>query len=218
MEKKEHPLKNYPEEEKVDYLAVVGSMASVDGEVTDDEIAQLREFCKDAGLSGGAIGRVVASTEAPDNVRVEEVISRLSESDLKFTLLTDLLFLAHADEEVDAEEEDRIDEIAAELNIEQERLEAIRKYVSAVVEARNSDAEKNLGEAAANALANVAGAGVPIGAVAAAGTSGLSAAGMTSGLAALGLGLGMAGGIGAVALLGIGAYTGVHAIYNRIKD
>ena len=65
--------------------------------------------------------------------------------------------------------------------------------------------------------AGLAAAGVPITAVAMAGTvSGLSAAGITSGLAALGLGLGMTAGIGAVAAIGTGAYFGVRWLYDSI--
>lgn len=218
MKKNKHPLNEYPENEKVDYLSVIASIAAADGHVSDEEVSHLREFCKMIGISATGIGKVIAAAEDVSNVNIRQVISQLSESDLRFTLVTEMFYLAYADGILKPSEKKEIRKIAKKLNIKDEQTEAIQRYVEAVIKAKDSGSSKEelkrLGGEVAASLTSV---GVPIGAVAISGTVfGLSAAGISSGLAALGMGFGMTTGIGVAVGIGVGSYFGVRWLYKKL--
>lgn len=210
-----HPLANYPEDERVDYLCLVASIASADGEVTDDEITQLHEFCTGIEIGEFGIGMIINAVEDPSVVDIQAIITRLSQTDLKFTLLTDMFFMAYADGIVSPGEEGEICKIAAKLQITRNQIAAIDRYVNAVISAqRPGDSQKDwkdLGSEIAGALAS---AGVPLGAVAIAGT--IFGDGITSALSALGLGLGTTTGIGVVVSIGVSSYFGVRWLFKKL--
>lgn len=217
MDKQRHPLVEYPEVERVDYLSVVASLASVDGKVTDNEIERIREFCEQIDIGNIGIGLVIAAVEDPSVVDVSTILSRLAQTDLKFTLLADMLFMAHADGICCPEEQEEIHKIATMLHISTEQIEAMNTYVETVLTAtskktKRSDADwKRIGSETASVLAS---AGIPFGAVAIAGS--IFGQGITSGLAALGMGLGVTTGIGVAVSLGVGSYFGVRWLCQKL--
>ena len=217
MSETKHLLTSYSQGDKVAYLSIVASIASADHNVSDEEIAHLRKLCKSVEISSKGLGTVISAAEHPSKVNVVKYIKDLSSSDLRFSLMTDIIALAFADDEFTSEEETKITAMAKTLKIKPDQLAAIKKYIEAVRSAQTStgtaDSLKKLG---GDVTAGLAASGVPIAAVAIAGYSGLSAAGIASGLAVLGLGFGMATGIGAVAAIGVGSYLGVRALYKKM--
>ena len=214
MNDQKHPLTAYPEDEKIDYLSLVASIAAADGKITDDEISTLREFCDTIGIGEAGTGLIIAALEDPSMVDVQAILERLSHTDLKFTLLTDMLFMAHADGIVSPGEEEEISKIAAKLQIAKEQISAIERYVNAVLTAQQSSQAdwKLKGSEIAGVLAST---GVPLGAVAISGSF-LSVQGIAAGLTALGLGLGLIPGIGVALSLGVGSYFGVRWLFKKI--
>lgn len=215
----EHPARGLLVRERVDYMVVVAAVAAADGTVVAAEMGALRDKCKELGLDASEIGEVIAAAEQPDAVRVEEIATRLRGSSLRFTLVTDLIFMAYADGQFAASEWQDIVAIAAVLDINEGQVTALVKYAQAVREAASAEGvgKKDFKKLGGDVAATLASAGVPIAAVAAAGVvPGLSAAGVTSGLAALGLGLGMTAGIGVVAGIGVGSYFGVRWLYRKV--
>ena len=215
----EHPAMQLPLRERVDYLTVVASMAAADGTTAGSEFEKMRELCKALGLGPAETGQVIAALEDPDTVRIGEVAGRLGSSQLRFALMTDLLFMAHADGDYCEAERAEIRELSHALNVSDAQLAALEKYVLAVLKASRAEGiggevfKKLGGEVAAS----LAAAAIPIAAVAVSGTwFGLSAAGISAGLAALGLGLGMTCGVGAVAGIGVASYISVRWLYRRV--
>ena len=214
-----HPAFKLPLRERVDYLIVVAAIAGVEGKLTGAHWEKLQDFCRDLNLGTDEVGQVVGAGTHPDAARIKEVIERLKLSNLRFTLLTDLLFMAYADNTFDSAKRKEVRTIANSLGVNDSQFTAIIKYVEGVIKAQEaagvtSDDLKRLG---GDLAASLAAAGVPIAAVAVTGTVfGLSAAGITSGLAALGMGLGMASGLGVAAALGVGGYFGVRWMYKKI--
>ena len=215
MDKRRHPLANYPEVERVDYLSIVASIAAADDKVTDEEITKIREFCETIGIGEIGLGMIISAVGDPSVIDIEPILARLSKSDLRFTLLTDMLFMAHADGIFVPSEEEEIRRIASMLNINQKQIDAMNKYVEAVLLAQSSNRAKSdwkrLGSEIAGVLAS---AGVPLGAVAIAGT--VFGNGITAGLAALGMGLGITTGVGVAISIGVGSYFGVRWLFNKL--
>jgi uncharacterized tellurite resistance protein B-like protein len=215
MNEQTHPLASYPEVERIDYLSIVTSIASADGKVTDDEITKIREFCGAIGIGEIGIGMIIAAVEDPSIVDLQPILTRLSQTDLKFTLLTDMLFMAHADGIVVPGEEEEIRKIASMLNITQEQIEAINKYVEAVISAQHADrSESDWKELGCDIAGILASTGVPLGAVAIAGT--VFGNGLVSGLTALGMGMGLATGAGVAVSIGVCSYFGVRWLLKKI--
>src|SRR5947207_718414 len=113
----EHSARDLPLGERVDYLTVVASMAAADGRVEESELEQLRAFCRALELPRRETERVLAAARAPDRPHVREILERLKDSPLRFTLLTDLVFVAHADGDFDASELVEVEAIALALGV-----------------------------------------------------------------------------------------------------
>jgi len=221
VEGEKHPALKLPSEERTAYLRVIASMASSDGKVSDSEIAHLREACEEVGLDPVDTGSVIDSAVEPDSAEIDAAIRQLAGSELKFTLLADLLFIAHSDGKYSEEERLEVVAIADTLGINTAQVSAVDRYVAAVLRASKAkgfemdDLKKHGGEVAAGLVA----AGVPIAAVGMSGSvAGLSAAGVTSGLAALGMGLGVTTGIGVVVGIGVASYFGVRWLSKKVTS
>jgi len=222
MEKEQkHPLLKATEQEKIAYISIVASIASADNNVSSDEIDNLLKLCDQVNLSSDGVGKVIAAAKDPNSAPIKQYISELKNSELKYTLIADMYFLGYADDELTDDEITEIKSISSKLNVKKDQVEAIAKYVKAMIDQAKGKIEgketlKNVGSEVAGSLAA---AGVPLGAVAVSGSVfGLSAAGMTSGLAALGLGFGMATGIGAVAAIGVASFIGVRWAIKKLTD
>jgi len=219
MTSAKHPAISLPISDRVDYLIVVASMAAADGELAAAELTKLREFCMSLELGPAERGVVMAAAEQPDAVHIREVAGRLKSSELRFTLMTDLLFMAYADEKYVEAERREIHALADALGIPDAQRVALEKYVVAVLKAQQTSGvgPEDLKKLGGDVAASLASVGVPIAAVAVSGSVfGLSAAGITSGLAALGLGLGMASGLGVAVGIGVGGYFGVRWLYRQV--
>ena len=223
MSEEKHPALELTEAERVDYLTVVASMAAADGHVDDVEISRLRESCKALKLDAAGIGTVIAAAEQPDETRLDEILERLKGAKTRFTLITDVLFMAHADDDYDSAERVKVLRLAEAVGVTADQVVALEKYVEALKKGGKADAggvsEKDLKKLGGDVAATLASAGVPVAAVAVSGSVfGLSAAGITSGLATLGLGMGMTGGLFAVAALGAGTFFGVRWLYKKAVE
>jgi uncharacterized tellurite resistance protein B-like protein len=217
MRDQRHPLMDYSEDEKIDYLSLVGTIVAADGNISDEEISKLREFCTTIGVSGMGTGMIIAAVANPSGIDLQPILSRLSRTDLKFTLLTDMLFMAQADGIVAPGETEEIQKVAALLNITQEQIEAITKYAEAVVAVQTPEyAQSPWKDVGSEIVGILASTGVPLGAVTIAGT--ILGAGAITGLRALGMGLGTPAGIGVTVSLGVSSYFGVRWLFKKIIE
>jgi uncharacterized tellurite resistance protein B-like protein len=133
-----HPAIKLPVEERVDYLVVIASMAGADGVVKGEELANLSELCKALDLGAAETGQVLAAAEHVDGDRIRSATHRLRTSELRFTLMTDLLFLAYADGDFDGAEQKEVSGVAVTLGVDAKQLEALKKYVLAVLKAKDA--------------------------------------------------------------------------------
>ena len=218
VQERRHSLRAYPETERVDYLCLIASMAAADNIVSNDELTQLRRFCEAAKVDAIDVGLILSAAADPSSLDILEMLKRLAQTDLRFTLLSDLLFMAYADGIVAPEEDEDMQYIARHLNINPEQVAATELYVKNVLAAQTSDASKKDWTAIGSELAGaLAGAGVPLGAVALSGClCGVGAAELSKALNAMGMGLGLTPGIGVVLSLGVCSYFGVRHLFKKL--
>ena len=112
-------------------------MILADKTIKDAEIERLRSLCKTVKLSDKSTGTVIAAAYNPDEVPVKEILLRFANREIRFTLLTDVIFMAYADGAIAPPEETLIKTIATSLKINDDQVAAMRKYVEAILEAEN---------------------------------------------------------------------------------
>ncbi|MBO0359494.1 TerB family tellurite resistance protein [Hymenobacter sp. BT186] len=122
-------LQNYSEQEKTAYLSVIASLASADREASEAEIEFLQQLAQQAGLSGGAAQQVVSAAKDSTNQSVQANLDALRGSDLRFSLVTDLISFARADGSYANDEEAMVNKISAYLGINQQQTQALEQVV-----------------------------------------------------------------------------------------
>ncbi|RSK48110.1 TerB family tellurite resistance protein [Hymenobacter rigui] len=122
-------LQNYSDQEKAAYLSVIASLASADREASAAEIEFLQQLAHQAGLSGGATQQVLASAKDATNESIKSNLDALRGSDLRFSLVTDLISFARADGSYANDEEAMVNKIAAYLNITPQQTQALNQVV-----------------------------------------------------------------------------------------
>ena len=223
---KKHPLEAYSENEQIAYLSVLSSICYVDKEFGDKEKYQLDTLLNNLNISDEGKSKIYSAIfklEQEDKLSNLELIQDLNNTELKYTLISDLCLLASSDSDFSDEEYQYIFEIGELLNITQEQINAIKSTQENVAKIKdippNSEKFKRIIK---ESVSKLSGVGVPIGAIAASGSIGLSASGITSGLAALGALVGggmLAGSVLVIPAIAAGTAFGVKKLLDVVwKD
>ncbi|TGE26553.1 TerB family tellurite resistance protein [Hymenobacter metallicola] len=122
-------LQNYSDQEKAAYLSVIASLASADREASAAEVEFLQQLSQSAGLSGGATQQVLSAAKDATNESIKHNLDTLRGSDLRFSLITDLISFARADGAYSNTEEEMVNKMAAYLGINQQQTQALESVV-----------------------------------------------------------------------------------------
>ncbi len=223
-DKSAHPILAYPEEARIAYVSLLGELCYVDKNFDENERKLLDQQMDALDISDQGKARVYAAVyDLRDSHRDAIIagIQALSDSDLRFTLTGDLFIMALANDYISVEEQDYVFEIGRKLGLQDEQIKAIKQVEFGLWQLRNTPSDSESYKKMIKELAgNLAGAGVPIAAIAASGSVfGLSAAGLTSGLAALGALVGggmLAGTVLVVPAIAAGSIWGVKKLVDLV--
>ncbi|MDO7874495.1 TerB family tellurite resistance protein [Hymenobacter sp. ASUV-10] len=210
-------LQNYSEAEKTAYLSAIASLASADRQASPAEAEFLQALTQQAGLSDGAAQQVVAAAQDSTNETVKQNLDALKGSDLRFSLITDLISFARADGAYANDEEAMVGKMAAYLGVNPEQKQALETVVDQAAQVPHdaADPEKkgffdgigdklsNVGIPKSALLAGLLGVVAPMVISRVAGGANRSSSGM-GGL----LGSGMGGLLGGAAQSGMGGLLG----------
>ncbi|OQY88005.1 MAG: hypothetical protein B6D38_10995 [Anaerolineae bacterium UTCFX1] len=224
-EQKKYPLEEYSESEQIAYLSILSAVCYADKEFGDKEKRQLDmllEYIKISDVGKAKIYSSVFNLQHEDKLANLEAIKILGNTELKYTLISDLCLFALVDSKFTDEEYQYILSIGEVLGITQEQVDSIKSIQENLDRIKDipSNSEK-FRHVIKESVATLAGVGVPIGAIAASGSYfGLSAAGISSGLAFLGAGFGMlAGAVVVVPAIAIGTVYGIKKLFDVVwKD
>ncbi len=122
-------LQNYSEPEKTAYLSAIAALATADRQATAPEAEFLQRLAQQAGLSDGAIRQVLGAADHANNQTVQQSLDQLKSSDLRYSLVTDLISLARADGNYSPGEEEMIGKMAAYLGINPEQKQTLESVV-----------------------------------------------------------------------------------------
>jgi uncharacterized tellurite resistance protein B-like protein len=128
MEQQETLLKDYSDHEKGAYFGAIASIATADHSASEEEIEHLMALADSAELSveqKEAVRRAAVET-SPDELR--RCIEILRTSELRFSLVTDLISFAKADNHYSEEEKATIEGIAKQLDINRQQFSLLDEF------------------------------------------------------------------------------------------
>lgn len=223
-EQKTHPLEKYSENEQIAYLSILSAVCYVDKDFGDKEKRQLDVLLAQLKISDAGKSKIYSSIfnlQHEDKLANLDAIQNLGNTELKYTLISDLCLFSLVDSKFTDEEYQYILGVGEVLGITREQVDAIKSLQENLDKVKDmpSNSER-FKQVIKDSAANLAAVGIPIGAIAASGSVfGLGAAGLTSGLAALGALVGggmLAGAVIVVPAIAIGTAYGVKKLFDIV--
>jgi uncharacterized tellurite resistance protein B-like protein len=128
MEQQPVTLKNYSDREKGAYLGAIASIATADQSASEEELEYLMALADSAELPEDqrqVVQRAALETSADELKRCLDI---LKTSELRFSLVADLISFAKADDDYTPEERANIENIAQQLNINQQQFSLLDEF------------------------------------------------------------------------------------------
>ena len=122
-------LQNYSEDEKTAYLSAIASLATADRQASPAEGQFLQALCQQAGLSAESTQQVSAAAQDSSNESIQQHLDVLKSSDLRYSLITDLISFSRADGAYSNDEEAMVDKMSQYLGINQQQQQTLETVV-----------------------------------------------------------------------------------------
>ena len=158
-------LQNYSEDEKTAYLSAIASLATADREASPAEGQFLQALSQQAGLSPEATQQVVAAANDASNQSIQQHLDVLKNSDLRYSLVTDLISFSRADGAYSNDEEGMVNKMSQYLGINQQQqqtLETVVDQAASVAHSPEDPAKEGFLSSIGDKLSSV---GIPKGAL-----------------------------------------------------
>lgn len=129
MGQSEKLLKNYSDVEKGSYLGAIASIATADRSASEEEMEFIEALADSAGLSPEQKEAVQRSATEISGEELQKCLDVLKGSDLRFSLIADMMAFAESDQNYSPEEKANIEKIAAYLNINEQQYSLLNQFV-----------------------------------------------------------------------------------------
>jgi uncharacterized tellurite resistance protein B-like protein len=121
-------LEGYSDLEKGAYLGAIASIATADRQATPDELDHINELCAAANLSDQQQQAVTRAATELSGEELNRCLDILKTSELKYSLVTDLMAFAKTDQEYSEEEEQSIQKISNYLGLDQKQFSLLDQF------------------------------------------------------------------------------------------
>lgn len=128
MEGSEKILDGYSDMEKGAYLSAIASIATADREASEEEMQYLQTLADAAGLSDEQKEAVVKAATDESGADLQNSLDILKKSDLKYSLIADLITFSKADGEYSSSEEDSVQKIGQYLGVDQQQFSLLDQF------------------------------------------------------------------------------------------
>ena len=132
-------LTGHTGKEKAAYLGALASLATADRHADQEELDHLRELGTAAGLTEQESELVLTSAEDTSGDYLLKCLDTLKTSELRYSLVTDLIALAKADDHYSEDEKANIEKVSRYLNVDKNQFSILDQYVD---KAAKSDPEE----------------------------------------------------------------------------
>ena len=130
MEQSEKILNGYSDHEKGAYLGAIASIATADRSATEEEIEHLKSLAEAADLSTEQEAAVVRAATELSGDELKKCLDVLKNSDLKFSLVADIITFAKVDKNYSAEEKTNVEKIAQYLEVNHNQFSLLDQFVN----------------------------------------------------------------------------------------
>lgn len=128
MESSQTILQGSSDMEKGAYLGAVASIATADRQATPEEVEYLTQLAEAAGLSEEQKEAVIKAAREITDEDAKRCLDVLKTSDLKYSLVTDLIAFAKTDNDYSADEEKTVQKMADYLGVNKEQFSLLDHF------------------------------------------------------------------------------------------
>src|SRR5688500_3473770 len=121
-------LEGYSDQEKGAYLGAMASIATADRQAYDEEMEYIGALCDAADISEHQKEAVLKDANELTVYELKRCLDILKGSDLKYSLVTDLIAFAKADNNYGEAEQQRVKEISAYLDVDQNQFSLLNEF------------------------------------------------------------------------------------------
>ncbi len=141
-------LEGYSNMEKGAYLGSLASIATADRNASAEELDYLRALIESAGVTEEQSALILhaATTDVTDG-DLEKFLEILKTSELRFSLVSDVIAFAHADDDYSEAEQHKVKQIADYLGVNDEQVEVLSEFTDRATaqSAQQAENEEKLG-------------------------------------------------------------------------
>ena len=123
-------MKDHSDEEKGAYLGAIASIATADHIASEEEVEYITQLAESTDLSKEQQQGVVRAAQELSGNELIRCLDILKTSDLRFSLITDLMNFGQSDKDYSKEEKKKVERIADYLNINREQFSLLDQFVN----------------------------------------------------------------------------------------
>src|SRR5688572_2283512 len=128
MENGKTILEGYSDLEKGAYLGAIASIATADREASEEEMEHISELCDAARLTEQQKQFVLRAATELTGEDLNRCLDVLKTSELRFSLVADLIAFAKSDENYSTEEEENIQKISKYLGVDKKQFSLLDEF------------------------------------------------------------------------------------------
>jgi uncharacterized tellurite resistance protein B-like protein len=121
-------LEGYRDQEKGAYLGAVASIATADRQASPEELQYISALCDAADISASQKEAVISAATELSGEELNRCLDILKNSDLKYSLVTDIIAFAKSDNNYNEREQQRVKEISQYLGIDQKQFSLLNEF------------------------------------------------------------------------------------------
>ncbi len=134
----------FPAPQRAAYLGAIAALVTADRDPGDAEVQFLSALAQHTGLTQDQSQQVVNAALDPSSGALEKNLAQLKTSDLRFSLMHDLVAFAQSDGDYTDEERKRVASMAASLGLTQEQFDAVDQFQEAKASGEDTSAASGL--------------------------------------------------------------------------
>lgn len=141
MEQTTKILDGYTDLEKGAYLGAIASIASADKNASEEELSYIAALCESADLSEEQTLAVRRAATELSEAELTRCLDVLKGSELRFSLVSDIIAFAEADQNYTPEEKQNVESISRYLGVNQEQFSLLNQFTQKAVQEAPAQAQ-----------------------------------------------------------------------------
>ena len=125
-------LQGHSEKEKAAYLAAIASIATADKQASPEELEYIANLSEAASLPDELNQRVLNAAKEVSGDELKRSLDILKNSELKYSLITDLMAFAKSDNNYSEEESQYVQRVAQYLGVDQKQFSLLNQFADSV--------------------------------------------------------------------------------------